>query len=338
MEIDDTIIVKVLAGEASEQEVRELNSWKSKSPDNEKQYEQIKLIWEKSSVTDRHSYDVDAAWDKVKFQSFQETKVIAIWNRPVFKMAAAIVLCLAVYWLVDVGSNSLEGVGTQEIAAVTSMEYTLPDGSDIKLEQGSILKYDLPFGENGIREIEVKGDAYVQVKNTGKALFRLKTEYTKIESQSSSFELRDSGDFHDVIVHKGALKVSTLYQGEQSRSFNGTSQSIVINPGEKVSLVLGDENVNLIKTPVDWYNDVENQMFVFNTLSFDKSIEILSKHFKQKILIDKKLSACHVSFHVMYNDLGTGLKNAAEKLGGSVQIENGNWKVSVLEGKDLNCP
>lgn len=96
------LIGKVISGNASEVEIRELNSWISESADHQKIYDEQLLLWQflgkSEKKIDPAASDVDAAWAR-----FNQKKDLIAAPVPVakikylrFKIAAAIVVLLAV--------------------------------------------------------------------------------------------------------------------------------------------------------------------------------------------------------------------------------------------------
>ena len=63
----DELIGKVLAGEATEQEQLQLNTWLAANPANQTYFDNLKIIFDKAASNDvKVEFDTDAAWNKVK--------------------------------------------------------------------------------------------------------------------------------------------------------------------------------------------------------------------------------------------------------------------------------
>src|SRR5688572_12676920 len=97
-EIDD-LIAKQLAGEAQEDEITRLNSWKQESVENLAFYnESVDLFRRIDSLTTPINVNVDTAWQQVdeRISSKPEAKVISLFYRKNLVRAAASILLLAI--------------------------------------------------------------------------------------------------------------------------------------------------------------------------------------------------------------------------------------------------
>lgn len=99
------------------------------------------------------------------------------------------------------------------------VEYTLPDGSEIKINSDSKISYSASkFGQN--RELNLSGEAYFSVKKG--APFVVKTSIGKVEVLGTTFNVFSrEKDFH-VSCNTGKVRVSV------------GAQTVTIEPGEKV--------------------------------------------------------------------------------------------------------
>src|SRR5262245_22944561 len=134
----DQLLAKYLANEATAEEQMFVQSWLSEDSANQKYFEQMGLIFEKSkSVQKPQNFDTDAAWVKVKSQlKGKEGKVRELNSRSTFsnvlRIAAGIVLVGGVgFFLFRPSNKPTDQIAIQSAASVVSQP--LPDGSNIVL-------------------------------------------------------------------------------------------------------------------------------------------------------------------------------------------------------------
>lgn len=104
--ISDDILVKYLLGETSELEAAQVNQWINLDENNEKYFNQFKLIWEESKKTTLPSaLNEDEAWERFKQRTKQnssKTKYILLsW----YRIAAALLLLLGLSYIILLWSD-----------------------------------------------------------------------------------------------------------------------------------------------------------------------------------------------------------------------------------------
>jgi Fe2+-dicitrate sensor, membrane component len=130
--------------------------------------------------------------------------------------ASIVVVVLAAAFYFNVFTSQPEVVLAERGRHV---EYTLPDGSEIKINSDSKISYSAnEYGRN--RELNLIGEAYFSVKKG--APFVVKTPLGKIEVLGTTFNVFSREKEFNVSCNTGKVKVTV-----------GT-QTVIITPGEKV--------------------------------------------------------------------------------------------------------
>lgn len=104
---------------------------------------------------------------------------------------------------------------------------TLPDGSEVWLNQNTVLDYPTKFSQ-GKREVAVMGEAYFKVKHNKAMPFVVKTGTVETKVLGTEFNVRatSTGAVH-VTLLKGSVEVAdnghhkTIVPGEEARVSNG---------------------------------------------------------------------------------------------------------------------
>jgi ferric-dicitrate binding protein FerR (iron transport regulator) len=153
---------------------------------------------------------------KKRVSAKKKTKVIPLYQRALFKVAAAVIISLG---LVLFFLRSSDTVVSTQIAENKIL--TLQDSSIVRLNAGTILTYDEDhFQEN--RELTLEGEAFFDV--TKKGTFTVETSYGNISVLGTSFNIKSRKGAFDVFCFSGKVAV------------NVKDQRFVLTKGEGVRL------------------------------------------------------------------------------------------------------
>ena len=143
----DNLIANYLVGNASEDEILELESWIHESDENQKHFRQYKNIWDASVEL---PIETDKALAKVLKQINRGNTQISIWQ--ILQRVAAILfipLLVSMLWLTagKYFKTANDSVTYNKVVAAfgTFSLLELPDGSKVWLNSGSSLRYPDKF-------------------------------------------------------------------------------------------------------------------------------------------------------------------------------------------------
>ena len=142
---------------------------------------------------------------------------------------------------------------------------TLPDGSLVILNSGSEIKYPQFFSANQ-RLVELKGEAFFEVKRDEKRPFIIQTERMTTEVLGTSFNIKayTEGENHNVAVVSGSVKVSNKFGNAKVLSAN------------EMGLVLKDNSISKISFDLLKVTGWKDGKISFNRASFPEIQEQLS--------------------------------------------------------------
>ncbi|MFC2120772.1 FecR family protein [Bacteroidota bacterium] len=228
-------IIAFLSNEMNDEEKVYLETWISDSPDNKKEFDEIKGIWEMTGDPALNSQvDVDKAWgnlskktsnvkvDKIQnFQIFNYKKLIFT----VLKIAAVFVFGFFIWNLTD---------QKQDLLSISSFDndnyiHTLPDGTVVSLSSGTTIMYPEEFNKNN-REVFISGEAHFEVNSEPKTTFIIHTDNTLISVLGTSFSLNayENNDTVELDVQSGKVLFSNNYEPENPLAFR-----VDLGAGEK---------------------------------------------------------------------------------------------------------
>lgn len=245
------LIGKYLAKEASTEEICVLEEWVKKDAENKEIFREMKQTWmlSNSEFTDEQ-INLNEEWAKLNAMLIDDEEIADVstsetsnFNYNKFlKMAAIIVIFLtAGYFLFYLISNpSTE----QLVAGNTIVATTLSDGTEITLNNNSILKYPKIFASN-IRSVSLQGDAYFDVAHDLSKPFVIVTKNIQIEVLGTSFYLNAKVEqpFVEVFVQSGKValignnKEKLLLTAGEKGAFNKSSGQLTKEENQDLNFI-----------------------------------------------------------------------------------------------------
>lgn len=285
MEITDDLLINFLLGEATPEDIKQIEQWRTHDPANQQRLNQFKLIWEKSKNLEfKDEIDAHASLERLKQKiSLQKheapqipvtaLKVSRLNRSSWIKIAAAIVLVVAGAWFYTARISREEvQFFTQEAVKAD----TLSDGSVVTLNKNSLLKYPRAF-QSGQRQVWLtKGEAFFSVTPDKTKPFLIHTGTTTIKVVGTSFNVKNRNGSVEVIVETGLVMVSK----------NGNTVSL--RPGEKVVVKTGNEELVKIHNPDYLYNYYRSKEFVADDTPLWRMVEVLNEAYDSRVVIGRK--------------------------------------------------
>ena len=311
------LLAKYLADETDDSEADAIGEWIGASVDNQKTFEQSKLIFKGiSSFKNQKTVDVDAAWDKlninIKILGNQKVKpIIKInWFNNFLKIAAVLVV-LFILWFVAakqfvIPQNDVISFKTGN----TSAEKILPDGTKISLNKNSSITYPTIF-EGDTREIKLDGEAFFNVHHDVAHPFIIHTQGTDIQVLGTSFNVRAYNAQVQVIVNTGRVR------------FSKNNREVILEKGQKGELLA--HTATIIKSEVEEQKEVKQGKklsFEFEKVSLGEVVEKLNQTFGKKISFsNQKIKDCKLTASFQDEELENIINVIAETFGLKVDIQ-----------------
>ena len=315
----DELLIKYLLEETSEDENALVEQWLAAHPDHQKEYEQMKWIWE-SSIASLQKRDVDEslAWEKFKTKRDRRSGSLLLF--PVWLRAVAAVLLILVIGLLALSflPHSGRAYLTEVVleAGDSIQNEILLDGTLVTLNKNSRLSYSQKMfsGERHARLLE--GEAYFEVERDVDKPFYIQSDDLLIKVLGTSFNVKKHGDYTDVVLDEGSISVQI------------GDQALTLEPGQRVSA--HGKNKSLEKSAIEnrlhryYLNnrfEAENiplyQIVVALNTAYDANISIASEGLKTR----------RITTTLEYGSLDQNLEVIKETLGISI---SGEGKERVL--------
>ena len=235
--VGEHIVDRLLEAEPSATADPQLDEWQQASPENKMNLEKYQKIWDATAdVITIQKFDSEKAWNQV--DSTLESRKIRIRRLKnlayaVSGMAASLLIFFSLTFYTNLFSNSDATIAMTTTYGSRS-EVVLPDGSIVKLDAGSNLKYH--FDEvSQTRKVDFSGEAFFEVAKSKKPFVVQTPNGLKVKVLGTKFNLSN--------YPEDRLAQTSLFEGKVELSQNG-SPSLMLNPGQIATL---DKNSNEIK-------------------------------------------------------------------------------------------
>ncbi len=234
------IIAGHLSGTNSSRQEEQFSVWLSE-PGNDKLFTGFQKIWNEMEAGSDTPFDCDSAWtalserisasglscpseqripdiDKRRTETSEPKKSSPRIRRIFLSSGIAAAVALAAV----LGYNLRDGSGEMQFASVSGKSLvTLPDGSEVTLDNGSTLRCGTSFG-NGSRQVSSSGRAFFHVAKDRHRPFVIDAGGLEVKVLGTKFGL-DSG--HD------RVRIS-LIEGSVSLTSKANGESLTISKGE----------------------------------------------------------------------------------------------------------
>lgn len=270
---NELLLVKEIEGTLSAPEKAELGEW-LRVPENKIIYEEQKKLW--ASVGDLQkmkAIDKRKALRKVEARLFGRFSVSLL--KKLERVAAILFIPLLLSALFVLFYSSPLQTSTNEIAYNTieiplgiRSFFTLPDGTFVRLNAGSSLKYPVSFGK-GERLVELNGEAWFEVKKDKRHPFVVSTSDINIKVLGTSFNCSayNSDNRIETALVEGIVEISGK---------NGKNK-FLIEPGELAVFSKQEKTIEKAQTNLDKYIAWKSGKLMFRDDPMDKVIEKLGR-------------------------------------------------------------
>jgi len=285
-DISESILLAHIRNQVSPLQKKEVEQWLLASPENQKYYNDLRKIWEKSAQLHANTVvvDVDNAWKKVaqrigKDQVATKPVIIRLFKQnPFARIAAVLIVLIAVtgviYFTSGNGNNNEQIVFAQNEIVVE----TLNDGSVVSLNQNSELTYPKLFNENE-RRVKLKGEAFFEIKPDQLHPFVVELNHqASVTVLGTSFNIRENETTTEVFVKTGKVE------------FASKKSKVILTAGEKATLnqLTGEIEKNASETlnfnEIYWLDKKLN----FQEMKLSGVVQILSAIFDKSIVLENE--------------------------------------------------
>ncbi len=289
------LIAKVLAKEATKEEINIIDHWISASEDNKKLFEEYKsLIMAVDMEKEARDIDLDKEWAimKSRMDTLNVKKISPSIKsgyhlsslRMNYAAAAAMVFIVVFFGLKFIRSlNSIEFT-----TGALAEQIFLPDSSKVNLNAHSSIVYPRKFSKNE-RKISFKGEAYFEVTYDPEKMFSINTDEVLIEVLGTSFNLNAYKHLENIELVVNTGKVAL-------RSLKKESERVILEAGNKGVYSKKDGKLSgSLNTDINFLS-WKTRKLVFINEEFGNIIHTLGNVYQKEIVIlNEDLIPCRVT-------------------------------------------
>lgn len=285
----ESLITKYLLGETSDDEVQELLAWLKASSRHVKIFVDMRKIWLLQQAHQvEENMDLDEEWltfkDRISIEESTVSHKIRKSPRRILFRAAAILALFLIPSLAYVIFIS-QPVEKTLFAENQVIESTLPDGTQVALNTGSILYYPSIF-KGKERKVLLNGEAFFDVTHNEDKAFIIIAEDLKIRVLGTSFYVNTE-------TFENTMEVA-LISGSVMINYN--KHVINLEPGEKAVVHKQTGEITSQK-----FNDPNLLAWKTHTLEFNNTpiheiIDVLEKVYHKEIMVlNPEINNCRIT-------------------------------------------
>jgi len=235
------LIGKKITGEASSEELKQLDSLMEEHPEFKRSARKMEMLWHSDAELDGSSergsrmwaefkarLDIEPTDEHVTDNQAPSVRSRSLW--PKYLIAASLLLLGSIWYFRGPGSKSPEYNRVIILTAQSdrSKKFRLPDGSMVWLNAKSTLTYQKDFGSS-LREVVLTGEGYFDVVKDKDHPFIVNTGAMRLKVLGTAFNVRSfvNDKTAEAALIRGSIEVTLL---------NHPDKKIMLKPSEKLTV------------------------------------------------------------------------------------------------------
>lgn len=216
------LILRYLEGHQTPGEKQEFELWLTESAGNPELVESYRKIWDASADTIKGDHESETAWNQFAAAVQLDTKTTDRRLAPIVKVAAAILVLVVASAVVYVMFFRTTRVELR--SAEAPIQATLPDGSQVWLNENTTISYNSDF--NNDRSLELSGEAFFDVQKDSQHPFVITAGKGTVQVVGTSFNVNaTTKDSLSVYVVTGVVSLAMDHAVELTSGQRGTVTS-----------------------------------------------------------------------------------------------------------------
>ena len=277
--LDPTLLLRYLEAphQLTADERAQVEQWLRSNPQHPEELDQLRQLWGQSAkARPWETLDTGADWTTVWARMQRPSAAVRTLNPPsrftVWRVAATVALVLTTIWAVWQFASPIF-LDTQQtyVAQDTVLTVTLPDGSQVFLNQAARLSYEDDFGQQ-TRTVHLDGEGYFEVAHNPTAPFIIHTGQTRVRVVGTTFNVRQQDQAVKVTVSSG--KVAFSHQ-----------QDTVLLTQNEVG-VYQDEGLREFANHDPNYLAWKTGVLIFNDTPLAQVVQDLTRYYRVPMRID----------------------------------------------------
>lgn len=319
--LNDDSFVRWLKGEATEEECRKWNAWEQRDSLHADLKNKARLLYD-IPMDSSSGVGVEQQLSRLNKRIDKKIRAADSAKRKrkgyTLLAAAVIVLLLAVVSFMSLSLN--ENVDrskntvykTVEVGNGETATLNISDGSQIRLNANSSLRYKTGHFDNDTVEVWLKGEGYFSIIHDPegqKRIFIVHTPDGDIQELGTKFNINTKFDGTDVVLEEGRVKLTLRSQDQK----NG--MEAVMEPGQKALLHSVNDTITFKEVDPSLYTAWVDGKLKFKESSLKEIIRTVEATYGISVVVsDSSLLNRRVSGSLQNPDLKTLLKGLEQVL------------------------
>lgn len=254
-------------------------NWLRENPDKAQAIR--KAEWIIRNITFKESWSSEERadmWSNIRQGiTVEDTPAVPLWRRFQWFAAASVLVLAAAVALYMFRFKSVE----IHTAYGEVKEVKLADGSLVKLNANSTLRYDRNFLDKAVREIWIDGEGYFDVARRevkGKRVpFLVHANSLEIQVLGTAFNVNNRHGKVDVALEHGSVKITD--EKDQQHA-------IMLKPGEKASHSAQQPEIIKQQVEIEEYTSWKNNVILFKRKSLTDIAVMMKDMYNLDVVID----------------------------------------------------
>lgn len=300
--VDFDMLFRSFNNVATEEEESHICDWLAGNEENKKTYAKVRDLHEAFIM----EAPLELLEGGISGTARKRRRSVRLFLQYIGYAAVLAIFCAVGYTVINsrIEERLAETMNVIEVPAGRNMDYTMPDGTVIKLNSGARLQYPMVFAKDR-REVHLDGEAYFNVTHNEKQPFVVRTFASDITVLGTEFNVnadRDAGTFSAALIDGSISLSNNMVPGER----------IVMHPNEKVTLVKDHMILKEYEASKDilWTEGILD----IGGLGFNDLMKKLEMAFGVKITVTRQMSREPV-FAVAKLRISDGIDKALEVVG-----------------------
>lgn len=282
----DILIHKQLTGQASPEEQSQFQVWLEADETHPGYFQKMTEIWAAAGTLDfKAEPETDAEWEKLR----KKVEAIPSAAKPVARVvrmraawrwaaaaAAAVILGVALWWLLGRGDSGLTEPLHFAAANGKIENISLPDGTLVALNAGSTLDAQVSFGGRE-RRVKLSGEAFFQVQSNREKPFFVEAAGATVRVVGTKFNVR--------AYPSGTSVVTSVSEGKVE-FFTDQQNKVQLTPGMEGIL---EKNTNRISTRQIEASGIaawQRGVLAFDNVPLVEALEVIGRHYNVSVKIE----------------------------------------------------
>ncbi len=276
--MDTRLIIRYLEGHLEREREKELFEWLHASEHNMSLFRELEEEWKAKHIPSVESLAMLHNLRKAMERDMPQRRRIS--SRLWWISAAAAVAVVAGLFAFDFAGLSGRDEEDKQIFAVEApmgahSKISLPDGTQVWLNAGSVLSYDSDFNRN-TRNINLNGEAYFEVKHDAEKPFCVNVDGCSFTVLGTKFNIN---------AYEADSMVQTVLIEGSLRFDSGMSHDVML-PGEMISWNPSEKVCHKEKVNASQYRSWINGVILYDSITLPALLKRLSREYNISISLE----------------------------------------------------